>query len=169
MPDLSEYILILKGFMAPDLCDQTVAQYGTRAKRAVVEGNVEHPSRTCSQIMTGLPLEDHTKQAIRTYRGKFPDCRIVKNSGWLYVKYDEGQFYKQHCDEFPGTPRLVTISVALNDDYEGGEWAWFDREIVAGFHKGDAVMFPSNWMFPHEILPVTKGTRHALITWFSGT
>jgi predicted 2-oxoglutarate/Fe(II)-dependent dioxygenase YbiX len=168
MPDLSEYILILKDFMAADDCAKIAAEYSNYAVRALVEGNVEHPSRTCSQIMTDLLLEAHTKQAIRTYRNKFPDCRIETNSGWLYVKYDEGQFYKQHVDEFPGKPRLVTISVALNDDYEGGEWAWFDRQIVASFRKGDAVMFPSNWMFPHEILPVTEGTRHALITWFSG-
>ena len=32
--------------------------------------------------------------------------------------------------------------------------------------KGDAIMFPSNFMYPHEIMPVTKGTRYSAITWF---
>ena len=32
--------------------------------------------------------------------------------------------------------------------------------------KGDAIMFPSNFMYPHEIMPVTQGTRYSIITWF---
>ena len=32
--------------------------------------------------------------------------------------------------------------------------------------KADAIMFPSNFMYPHEIMPVTQGTRYSIITWF---
>ena len=28
------------------------------------------------------------------------------------------------------------------------------------------VMFPSTFMYPHEVMPVTKGTRYSIITWF---
>jgi predicted 2-oxoglutarate/Fe(II)-dependent dioxygenase YbiX len=27
------------------------------------------------------------------------------------------------------------------------------------------VLFPSSFMFPHEILEVTSGTRYAVVTW----
>ena len=39
---------------------------------------------------------------------------------------------------------------------------WF---LTNGKLDGSAVCFPSNFTFPHEILPVTKGTRYALVTW----
>ena len=30
---------------------------------------------------------------------------------------------------------------------------------------GSAIVFPSNFCFPHAVLPVTKGERHSIITW----
>jgi predicted 2-oxoglutarate/Fe(II)-dependent dioxygenase YbiX len=54
----------------------------------------------------------------------------------------------------------------LNDEYEGGEFAFFDREIIIRGGKGSIVMFPSNFMFPHEVMPVTSGTRYSIITWY---
>jgi len=51
----------------------------------------------------------------------------------------------------------------LNDDYEGGEF------IVAGEiffpKKGSAIIFPSNFMYPHEVGIVTKGIRWSVLTW----
>ena len=62
----------------------------------------------------------------------------------------------------------ITMSCVFywNDDFEGGEFAFFDREIKYKLDKGDAIMFASNFMYPHEIMPVTKGTRYSIITWF---
>ena len=31
--------------------------------------------------------------------------------------------------------------------------------------KGSAIVFPSNFMFPHEVKEVTKGERWSIITW----
>ena len=29
-------------------------------------------------------------------------------------------------------------------------------------------MFPSSFMYPHEVMPVTKGTRYSLVVWNLG-
>lgn len=47
-----------------------------------------------------------------------------------------------------------------------GEFAFFDREIIIKGSKGSIVMFPSNFMFPHEIMPVISGIRYSIITWY---
>jgi len=60
----------------------------------------------------------------------------------------------------------VSCSFALNDDFGGGEFAFFDRELIYNLKKGSVIMFPSNFMYPHEIMPVIKGTRYSIITWF---
>ena len=84
------------------------------------------------------------------------------------MRYDAGQEYKAHCDHFPDGPnRVLTISIALNNDYTGGEWQWPTVGMTKRFSPGMAVLFPSNFMFPHAILPVKTGTRYALITWFT--
>ena len=31
--------------------------------------------------------------------------------------------------------------------------------------KGSAVVFPSNFMFPHEVQKVTSGNRYSIMTW----
>jgi predicted 2-oxoglutarate/Fe(II)-dependent dioxygenase YbiX len=27
-------------------------------------------------------------------------------------------------------------------------------------------LFPSNYLYPHRITPVTQGTRYSIVTWF---
>jgi predicted 2-oxoglutarate/Fe(II)-dependent dioxygenase YbiX len=89
---------------------------------------------------------------------------IIDDSGYQILKYEKGGFYVQHTDEVKGNTRRVSISLCLNEDYEGGEFQFFSDYKVVG-KTGDAVVFPSNFCFPHEILPVKSNTRYSIITW----
>jgi predicted 2-oxoglutarate/Fe(II)-dependent dioxygenase YbiX len=51
----------------------------------------------------------------------------------------------------------------FNDNYEGGEFMLCDEEIK--LKQGDAVQFPSVFLYPHEVKPVTKGTRYSWVLW----
>jgi predicted 2-oxoglutarate/Fe(II)-dependent dioxygenase YbiX len=64
-------------------------------------------------------------------------------------------------------PRSISCSLNLNDDYEGGEFTFFDDTLSYNLGKGDVLMFPSNFMYPHAIKPILSGTRYAIITWFN--
>ena len=64
--------------------------------------------------------------------------------------------------ERKGIPILSVLGV-LNDDYEGGEFVLIDEKI--NLSKGDIIVFPSNFMYPHKVEPVTKGTRYSYISW----
>ena len=81
------------------------------------------------------------------------------------LKYEVGDFYIQHSDSFKEQPRALTVIMSMNDGYEGGEVALFNRELVYKLGAGDVLVFPSNFMYPHEIMPVTEGTRYSIITW----
>ena len=96
----------------------------------------------------------------------FSDVKVEQDSGYDLLKYEVGGFYIPHTDHFKNVPREISCSFMLNDDYEGGEFAFFDRELVYKLKKGSCIMFPSNFMYPHEIMPVTSGTRYSIITWF---
>ncbi len=111
-------------------------------------------------------IHEHLQVAMLNYSTKHPNVIISRDSGFTFLKYDLGGFYKQHTDSFTQEPRSISCSISLNDDYEGGEFAFFDQEIKYKIKKGSVIMFPSGFMYPHEILPVTKGTRYSIITWF---
>ena len=38
-----------------------------------------------------------------------------------------------------------------------------DKEIQ--LKKGDVLVFPSNFLYPHKVEPVTKGLRYSIISW----
>ena len=88
-----------------------------------------------------------------------------------FIKYSLNQTMKEHCDHihdiFDGKAKgipIFTVIGLLNDDYEGGNLVMFgDKKINT--KKGDLIVFPSLFLFPHEIKPITKGIRYSYITW----
>lgn len=102
---------------------------------------------------------------IYMYKEKFPLIDISQDTGYMLLRYHKDQHYVQHVDDFKEAPRVITCSIQLNDEFEGGQFAFFDRDITINQRKGTAILFPSNFMYPHEVIPVTKGTRYAIVTW----
>ena len=82
----------------------------------------------------------------------------------IYTGSDNNE-YKEHVDHTDLYPRVLTCSFILNSNYEGGDFVFFNGKYVVPPKTGSAVVFPSNFCFPHAVLPVTKGNRHAVITW----
>ena len=183
---LNNFILVLDGVFTPQLCDAILEEYASCDDwvDTVIGGgaDVDKTIRNCSAIgmsyssiigknqntRTALDKYMHASvsEIIAKYTKNFPNCVIQQDSGYELLKYTEGQFYIQHTDSFKERQRAVSCSISLNDDYEGGEFAFFDRELKYKLSKGSAILFPSNFMYPHEIMPVTKGTRYSVITWF---
>ena len=184
MKNINDYIVVFKDIVPLDLCDAILKEYANsnewidatahyKLKKDV--RNVMSISMSTSQVIT---VNEHIRRnldqcvyssawmAIKKYNEKFNEAHIEQDSGYELLRYKTGQFYTQHTDSFKAEPRSVSCSFGLNDDYEGGEFAFFNREIKIKVPKGAAVMFPSNFMYPHEILPVTKGIRYSIVTWF---
>ena len=40
----------------------------------------------------------------------------------------------------------------------------WDSKVIP-LKQGELLIFPSNFMFPHKVEPVTKGTRYSYISW----
>lgn len=182
--NLKDYIIVLDDVLSHSVCDKILEEYvnsGEWQQTEIGSGiNTDIRSATTIQMSQDIVIAKNTElrkdldscvfnsvgDAIRRYNEKFDHCRIQEDSGYELLRYETGQFYKQHTDSFKARPRAVSCSLALNNDYEGGEFGFFDRELVIKAPKGGAVLFPSNFMYPHEIMPVTKGTRYSIITWF---
>ena len=45
---------------------------------------------------------------------------------------------------------------------------WFSGRITLINKQANSVhVYPSNFLYPHEVNPVTKGERYSIIVWFA--
>jgi predicted 2-oxoglutarate/Fe(II)-dependent dioxygenase YbiX len=103
---------------------------------------------------------------------------IQEDTGYTILKYEKNNRYKEHIDTLPSAEydfngniktifkqRKITLILALNDNYQGGGVSFFGNTYKPEVRKGDALLFPSWNMFPHQVLPIKKGVRYSIITW----
>ena len=150
-----------------------------------VPGN--YSLRNCSKedLIKKIPVCMFSLQIIKlleipllNYNIMFPECNVSKILQIDYLKYQEGGKYERHSDrgnEFSGSmDRYMSVIINLNSNYEGGEFIFFDpttkKEKIIREEKlteGSVLMFPSNFLFPHSVKPITKGTRYSLVCWLA--
>jgi predicted 2-oxoglutarate/Fe(II)-dependent dioxygenase YbiX len=65
-----------------------------------------------------------------------------------------------------GNKSIPSVSVVglLNDTFGGGEFIMF-KDTDMKLKKGDILVFPSNYLYPHRVEKVTKGVRNSFVTW----
>ena len=88
-----------------------------------------------------------------------------------FLRYSETQQMAEHCDHISslfdgnvkGIPMLSVVG-QLNEDFDGGEFVMFGDKVI-DFESGDVIIFPSNFMYPHRVDPVTKGARYSYVSW----
>lgn len=103
-------------------------------------------------------------QCGRLYTDRFPKLFGSEVESPQLIRYGVDQFYREHVDHGHGS-RKLSLSITLNDDYVGGQISLFQGRLKLSTKAGDVVMFPSNFLFPHSVEPVTEGTRYAAVTW----
>ena len=114
-------------------------------------------------------LEDY--QVKHTWPGdKTQAPWLTKFSPIRFNRYEVGTMMREHYDhihsifdgKMKGVP-LVSIVANLNENYEGSEFYCRGKEIK--LKTGDILLFPSNFMYPHEVKEATKGTRYSFVSW----
>ena len=97
-----------------------------------------------------------TKRICPTYEDRY----IKRTDNIRILKYEVGQSIKDHTDIDKGI--RASCSLNLNEDYEGGEFRFFNGEIRKSFKTGDAMIFPAEPIWIHGTEPVIKGTRYVI-------
>lgn len=181
MLNLKDFIHVNRGFLSHEICDEILNEYNNEEfirnqhpmgieYRKLSELNISDPS-VINAINTEhrQKLDEKVHLKIGEVLKKYPDILIQSDSGYSLRKMNTGDYYKQHVDQSAegiGTSWKLTASIVLNDDFEGGDFCFFDRELCYTLKKGDCLTFPANFMYPHEVKEITSGTRFALVTWF---
>ena len=70
------------------------------------------------------------------------------------IHHSHGQSY--------GYPQLTGL-LFLNDNYEGGVIKISGESFNT--KAGSAILFPSNFIYPHEVTKITQGDRYSITCW----
>jgi len=184
--NLMDYVKIYDDFIDADTCKSAVEKlesvnwtehsfYQARINKTISydhELSISHdniPEKDEITKKLWYALEQYIVKDFASFKDWF--------NGWngyteiRFNRYDPTTQMKLHCDhihsmfdgERKGVP-VLTMLGGLNDDYEGGELMMFgDKQIK--LPAGSVVVFPSNFMYPHEVKPVKSGVRYSYVSW----
>lgn len=180
--DLTHYCQIYPDFFNKSYCSKVVknlenVEWGLHryyTPQGTYVSTETDLSISYSTIPESEELHKATWHAVKHYQ---ESLQFSWFSSWLgmtsirFNKYDTNTNMMPHCDhihslfdgEKKGVP-VLSIVGALNDEYEGGEFImWGDKKLE--LPAGSLMIFPSNFLYPHQITPITKGTRYSFVQW----
>jgi len=111
------------------------------------------------------------KEIINDYSKKF---KYINHNMSLFdctlLKYEKDNFYETHTDDHPSFHRSLSIIFNLNQNYRGGELSFTNPisesyDLKYNLNAGDIIVFPSNFLYPHSILPIKEGVRYSIVVW----
>jgi Rps23 Pro-64 3,4-dihydroxylase Tpa1-like proline 4-hydroxylase len=187
---LSDYIVVIRGIISKEMCQQVIDLYKNNSKWdwALTTGGLDLDRRKVKQVRISDPAvlqqgsqyeemdseifkvmskaKDMYVETLEKKRGIAHLPSISSDEGYQFLHYSEGYYFKEHCDNSGGMSRILTCTLNISDDHDGGLFRFLRGEFDVRLNAGDAVLFPSNFLFPHEVTEITRGERHAIVTWF---
>lgn len=180
--ELKDYVKIYKNHVPVNLCDDSVEylnQCDFVPHTFVNDQQIETTHTDgCSSYYDITPYNHMLMQLTHTAIGQYvQSLNFAWMSGWhgftrpKYNRYVSGNSMKNHCDHikdmFDGERRgipILSIICVLNDSYSGGQLLMFEDQDYS-LAKGDLIIFPSNFLYPHMITSITSGTRYSFASW----
>ena len=184
---LKDLIHVERGAIASDLCDYIIKDIERRQwkKHSWYNLNEEVKSEDTKELdvqyitsdlqYSLLSIMNHVASS---YVKKYSYKQVYRTQTIMtmyspirFNRYSDGQTMRQHHDhihslfdgEAKGIPVLSFI-LNFNNDYEGADlYFWNDYKISLG--KGDVVIFPSLFLFPHGVTEIKKGVRYSGVSW----
>lgn len=93
---------------------------------------------------------------------------VIQDESLQVLKYENSDSYSYHTDSGWDIYRTVSALIYLNPNkYEGGHthFKYFDLSVKPD--KPAIVLFPSNYLYLHAAMPVTKGKKYVIVTWLN--
>ena len=179
---MKKFIGYYENIVSHDLCDKIIYYCNNvkelkKSEYANHKGNVDNSDERVKMddgtFRDGEQyyneIKDCFMSALSKYCERHIDVSCQRHTDFRLNKYSEGGFMSRHIDNIHhshgqtyGYPQLTAL-LMLNDDYEGGNFLIAENEYQTA--KGSAIVFPSNFMFPHAVKKVEKGTRYSIVTW----
>ena len=116
--------------------------------------------RDIARKFLGIMITNYVLHMQRTICPSFSSKFINSTHNIRILKYEKGQYIRDHTDVDANIRASCTLN--LNEDYEGGEFRFFDGKIKETLKTGDGLFFPAEPIWIHGTEPVTKGIRYSI-------
>ena len=110
-------------------------------------------------------LELGIDKIVVDYRSRY-SIPEIKSHHTVLLRYEPGNMFHNHFDEAKTYPRIVSVSMFLNDNFEGGELEFKEFGIKIKPDAGDVVVFSSSFPYMHQVHPVKIGIRYSVVKWY---
>ena len=126
-----------------------------------------------NKINEGLVEYKRRVEKIHQNFSYYPMPGGVSTTSWResiqVLQYEKTQEYRFHHDvaddrELTEYHRQISVIVYLTDGFTGGGTAFPHTTYKP--KPGYALMFPSNWCYPHAGEPVESGIKRVAVTWY---
>jgi len=183
---LASYILEFRKCFDTSTCKKIIAYYNHDLQDSTITDPVNPVNKNIRNCTTKEILHPKTfgetllvnyikyklMGCLKKYLETFPHCGTTELSQLDILCYKSNNYkagYKFHVDFGKTTNhRTLSISVCLNNDYKGGEFVFHQpggNNLIYPQNIGDVIIFPSNFIFPHQVNKIEDGTRFALVGW----
>lgn len=183
MPNLYDLLLHLPGVMPADECDTVIhccnelQQNGSAYRESSMHANSGRrvaATFNAVSLVPGLPAFEAvhrcTRIALKAWlvhleaQGRY-NTKLFRRSlryshDYRVLRYDTGARIHPHTDWDEFT--LASCTLALNDDYTGGDFSYFKGDRRIRLNRGDALVWPADCFWVHEVTPVESGTRYSV-------
>ena len=162
--------LLIENALDDDLLKKVINFYNQKK----IEGKLishQHSTKDRLHVHPDAELEKELDHKIS--RSVLPELRKVFYFDAEYrelykiCSYDaetSGRFHPHRDTPAPYQHRKYALSLFLNDDYEGGEFVLPEYGLKVKPKANTAFIFPG--ISTHQVLPVTKGSRMTIISFF---
>jgi predicted 2-oxoglutarate/Fe(II)-dependent dioxygenase YbiX len=105
---------------------------------------------------------DHYANVLYPFAGK--NIKNREESIHL-LRYEQNGHLPAHQDQGVSS-RVLSSVMYLNDNYEGGEIVFQSSGVKLKPEAGSIIFFPSNFLYVHEVYPITSGSRYSMPHWY---
>jgi hypothetical protein len=128
--------------------------------------DIEHDQSETSKNLQSLwqDLYDAKLPVVQDYSKMYNINNLQYWEAFNFIKYGPGQHFKEHHDHGFSYNCTVSLVAYPNDDYEGGELYFRLQNLTIKPEAGDLFIFPSNFMYAHQAMPVHSGIKYSIVT-----
>lgn len=136
--------------------------YDFKFKKTDIQNDQSPASKKLQELWS--EVYDNQLQAVKDYCKRFNIGELRYWEAMNFIKYETNQHFMEHHDHGYSYNCVLSAVSYPNEDYEGGELYFRLQDLKVKPRAGDLYLFPSNFMYPHQAMPVTSGTKHAIVT-----
>lgn len=192
-PETVDMTILTKEELAPGITKYKIAKESTRILKGLIQNSMFKqwmPAKSDSgtkamynYFLTEKQNDCHPQDPIRRAaeslqigldaiaedsRPRYSERPLV-SSHTVLLRYEEENTFYSHIDNQPGNPRVLSVLMFLNDDFEGGELEFKEFNIKIKPEAGDVIAFCSAFPYIHQVHPIITGIRYSVIKWYEFT